>query len=153
MVEEIETLFPKLRTAPYRITSPRSDVYNCIAWAAGDTTSWWWPDVDPDDEALHWPAGVPREVTLGACLAAFATLGYVQADSEVLEPDQEKVALFAHADGTPTHAARQLSDGRWTSKLGRGEDIEHDLRDIEGTMYGTVVRVLKRPAAPPSPGA
>jgi hypothetical protein len=89
-------------------------------------------------------------VTLDAFLTAFATLGYVPADSEAHEPGQEKVALFVSVDGTPTHAARQLSDGRWTSKLGRAEDIEHALRDIEGEIYGAVARVLKRPTAPPS---
>ena len=35
------------------------------------------------------------------------------------------------------HAARQLSDGRWTSKLGELVDIEHpDLADVAGGIYG-----------------
>jgi hypothetical protein len=49
------------------------------------------------------------------------------------------------AQGSPTHAARQLDNGRWTSKLGELEDIEHSLRDLEGAAYGTVVQVMKRP--------
>jgi hypothetical protein len=61
-------------------------------------------------------------------------------------------ALFALADGFPTHAAWQLGSGRWTSKLGELEDIEHALRDLEGTEYGAVALVMKRPRAVPAQG-
>ena len=62
-----------------------------------------------------------------------------------LEPGVEKIALYANAVGKPTHGARQLANGRWTSKLGKREDIEHALHDLEGELYGTVVRIMKRP--------
>jgi len=52
--------------------------------------------------------------------------------------------MFARA-GAPTHAARQLPSGRWSSKLGPMEDIEHELQDVTGSVYGSVVLVLKRP--------
>jgi hypothetical protein len=52
--------------------------------------------------------------------------------------------LFADADGTPSHAARQLRDGTWTSKLGMSEDIQHALEDLTGEVYGSVVHILKR---------
>ena len=42
-----------------------------------------------------------------------------------LQDGYEKIAIYA-LDGEPTHAARQLDTGRWTSKLGKHEDIEHD---------------------------
>lgn len=108
MVGEIESSFPKLQTAAYHITSPATRDYNCIAWAAGDSRRWWWPEDDPD---------------------------------------------FADADSIPTHAARQLPNGRWTSKLGFLEDIEHDLHDVAGEAYGTVVVLLKRPMLPASGSA
>jgi hypothetical protein len=145
MTQEIEALFSKLQTSPYRITSPRTRDYNCIAWAAGDTRYWWWPDADPDNDAIFWPAAVAREETVAAFQAAFATLGYQPCPSDSLEPGFEKVALFVGADGLPSHAARQLPDGRWTSKLGRLEDIEHTLQDLSGDAYGTVAVVLRRP--------
>jgi hypothetical protein len=125
------------------VTSPPTRDYNCIAWAAGDTGHWWWPDVDPDDEAIFWPPGVVREETLAAFVAAFATLGFAPCSGEAPEPGFEKVALFAR-DGVPTHAARQLPDGRWTSKLGLREDIAHDLHAVGGDLYGTVVLLLRR---------
>lgn len=56
MVEHLEQLFPRLRGADYRVTSPPDETYNCIAWAAGDTTNCWWP-ADPD--IAEWPAAVP----------------------------------------------------------------------------------------------
>ncbi len=135
----LESIFSRLHSGNYRITSPKDSVYNCIAWAVGDTTQWWWPD-PPGQE--YWPAGVPREETVPAFLAAFATLGFEPGASEELEAGVEKIALFVNATGMPTHAARQLLSGRWTSKLGRGEDIEHDLQDLTGTMYGRVAHVL-----------
>jgi hypothetical protein len=71
-------------------------------------------------------------------------------DTEVLEAGFEKIALFADAQGNPRHGARQLATGLWTSKLGKAEDIEHQLHDLEGTAYGSVVLVMKRQApAPP----
>jgi hypothetical protein len=79
--------------------------------------------------------------------AAFATLGYIVCSAETSEPGFEKVALFADASSRPTHAARQLANGSWTTKLGKAEDIEHELRDLEGDLYGEVVLVMKRPLA------
>jgi hypothetical protein len=94
---------------------------------------------------------VPRELTRTAFISAFVLLGYVICDAEELEAGFQKIALFADEHGMPTHAARQLPNGRWTSKIGKAEDIEHDLRDVEGVLYGSVVLVMKRPEKlPPS---
>jgi hypothetical protein len=79
-----------------------------------------------------------------AFVEAFATLGYAPSGAESVEPGLEKVAIFADERGRPTHVARQLASGRWTSKLGRLEDIEHDLRDLESEAYGDVVQVMQR---------
>jgi hypothetical protein len=143
MVAPLEHAFPKLRPGNYQITSPADTRYNCIAWSAGDTFNWWWPF--STTRAVTWPAGVAKEETLIAFEAAFASLGYTASATEELEAGMEKVALFANEQGFPTHGARQLANGMWTSKLGNGEDIEHALRDLEGDLYGTVVVVLKRP--------
>jgi hypothetical protein len=68
-----ESLFPDLVRTGYHITSPANPIYNCIGWAVGDTTQWWWPDPDGFD---YWPAGVVRERTLSAFIAALATAGF-----------------------------------------------------------------------------
>ena len=144
MVGLLEALFPGLQTAPYQVTSPRTRVYNCIAWAAGDTLNWWWPTWDPLDDIPFWPAGIPLVETIPAFVAVFTSLGFVPCDGEAFESGHVKIALFADGRSIPKHAARQLPNGRWTSKLGKAEDIEHELHALEGDIYGTVVLVMKR---------
>ena len=139
----LQTLFPGLRTSPFRLTSPADSDYNYIGWAANDGNNWWWPEGDAP--TIFWPPAVPREVTLDAFATVFLMLGYTVGGDDSHEPGLEKVALFADTDGTPTHAARQLATGRWTSKLGHSEDIEHDLHALEGGSYGAVALILKRP--------
>ena len=47
-----------------------------------------------------------------------------------------------------THIARQLPNGRWTSKFGNWEDIEHTtLAALDGHFIGAARRFLKRPIA------
>ena len=150
MVEPIKAMFPRLADAAFRVTSERDQAYNCIAWAAAVTHQRWWPLENPNE--AHWPEGVPRARTIDAFSAAFATLGYSVCSDDNNEPGYEKIALFADADGLPTHAARQLANGRWTSKLGKAEDIEHELRDLEGDFYGTAVLIMIR-AMPAKPAA
>ena len=141
----LEALFPGLRGTVWRTTSAADRIYNCIAWAAGQTNAWWWPIVRANDGNIFWPAGVPLEETIPAFVAAFATVGYIPCDNEILEIGFEEVALFVDSDRIPSHAARQLNNGQWTSKLGIKEDIEHPLHAIEGEVYGSVVQILKRP--------
>jgi hypothetical protein len=143
MVRPIEQIFPGLRGTAYQVTSPPDEAYNCIAWAAGDNQQWWWPDEASQPDSAHWPAGALRAETLDAFRQAFATLGYVVCNDDLVEGGFEKIALFA-LSGSPKHAARQLPSGRWTSKLGPMEDIEHELHDV-GMVYGSVVLLMKRP--------
>ena len=140
---ELEDVFPNLNSGNYTKTSPPDRDYNCIAWAAGDGPDErriWWPD-----EYSYWPSGVPRELNAERFIQAFETLGYSECTNGVLEPEYEKVALYVK-DSVPTHMARQLEDGTWTSKLGNGDDITHtSLHALEDSIYGEVHRYLKRP--------
>ena len=96
----------------------------------------------------YWPKDAPREVKLQAFIAAYAGLGYEVCSSGDLEPGFEKIALYAKPAGTPAHAARQLPNGKWTSKLGDEEDIEHDLPGLECTRYGEVRQFMRRAVRP-----
>ena len=145
-----EAVFPNLNRDEYRVTSAAAPDYNCIAWAAGDDTDWWWPDPDPDSNN-YWPDTAPFEETLSSFRVLFGSLGYRECATAELEPGFEKVALFADADGWPTHAARQLPNGNWSSKLGRWQDIEHQsLYALAGSAspYGNVVLLLRRLSNP-----
>lgn len=132
--------FPRLTSANHRETSPATPLYNCVAWAAEDTAHWWQPGIywRPD----HWPAS---DCGLGALEAAFVSLGYDDCSmDDIFESGFAKVALYG-AGFLYTHAARQLPTGRWTSKLGKGIDIEHDSPDVvAGGLYGEVMQVMKR---------
>jgi hypothetical protein len=135
--------FPQLTAVNHRLVSPPSFDYNCVAWAAGDADHWWQP-------GTHWPAGLSDDdFSVGALAQAFNTLGYETCTDGSLEPGNEKVALYGIA-GLDTHIARQLPNGQWTSKLGKGEDIEHDSPDdLAGGIYGAVAGFMKR-SMPPS---
>lgn len=136
---ELERLFPALRESSFRITSPPAGEYNCIAWAAAETGRWWWPA-----QGYHWPESIPKEPTLTAFRQMYESLGFRECSSPDRDDGFEKVAVFTGPAGTPTHAARQLPNGRWTSKLGREDDIEHDLSALEGSWYGRVALLLRR---------
>ena len=131
--------FPHLTAQNHSVSSPPSTDYNCIAWSEGDTEHWWEPGV-------YWPVPVsPMEYGIGILEHALRSLGYEDCDDGALEPGFEKVALYG-AFFFYTHAARQLPNGKWTSKLGKAEDIEHDHPDdVAGGVYGEVVQFMKRP--------
>jgi hypothetical protein len=135
---------PNLTADNCEITSPATPSYNCIAWAAGNNTQWW----DPNG-LYYWPPGVPREVTIDAVVQVYERLGFTICLSGELEPGLEKIAVFAKQSGTrrmPTHAAKQLDSGNWTSKLGPFEDISHpNLDAVNGPVYGEVLYYMSRP--------
>jgi len=144
----LEDYFPNLKVTHFSVTSPATGDYNCIAWAAGVTDTWWWPD---PMGVSAWPATAPCEETVAAFVEAFRSLGYAPCPDDTLEAGYEKVALYALA-GVPKHAARQLPSGSWTSKLGELEDIEHTLDGLVGVWYGALVQILKRPLSTPGGG-
>ena len=145
-MDELRATFPGLRLPDCAVTSQKDRRYNCIAHAAGDSRRFWDPARSPE---AYWPKGVPRSYTLEAYEAAFATLGYKKCGRDnSLQAGIEKIAIFANDNG-PQHAARQLENGSWTSKLGVLEDICHPLLQIEGTQYGMVASVMWRPRRQP----
>jgi hypothetical protein len=135
--------FPNFTPANHRETSPATPKYNCVAWAAEDALNWWQPGVywRPAD----WPA---NDFGLGALERAFRELGYEDAgDDASLEPGYLKVALYG-SGFLYTHAARQLPSGKWTSKLGKSVDVEHDTPEVVADgVYGEVMQVMKRRVA------
>lgn len=136
-------LFPNLQEKGYDLTSPETPFYNCMAWAAGDTARWWWPD--PNDQ-YYWPAGIPRHETLQTFILLFKNIGYTVCEDAKYEDAFEKVAIYVDdLTGKPTHAARQVAYGRWTSKLGSLVDIEHDINGVSGRRYGSIAAIMKRP--------
>ena len=171
-VAKLERGFPLLLNAGYHETSEATGVpgtpgtYNCIAWAAEDVThDFWWPL-----PGGYWPFWVRHpEPTVKCFVKTFRSLGYFICESSRPERFFDKVALYAiHtserptpvptswkdlSDWEPTHMARQLRNGSWTSKCGRDEDIEHYTLDALNSYgrsffenkYGCAVLYMKRP--------
>lgn len=140
---QLKREFPNLVRTEYEITSPETIEYNCIAWAAGETECWWWPD---SMDINYWPYGVERKETLESFIEAFETLSYSVCENSDYEEDYEKIAIYVNQEGRPTHAARQLDNGSWTSKLGRSYDISHERDGLsESLAYGNIATVMKRP--------
>ncbi len=134
--------FPGLSTGNHRIASAATPSYNCVAWAAAEDNRWWWPD---PMEVSYWPPGIERTESIEAFIAAFSLLGYTRCEGSQQEAAFEKIALYL-VDGRPTHMARQLKSGRWTSKLGSSIDMEHGLMDLAGNEYGSIVVIMRRSA-------
>jgi hypothetical protein len=89
------------------------------------------------------------DFTVDAFIEAYGTVGFTPCDNGVLQVDVEKIALYVDAEGEPSHAARQLADGRWESKMGTWEDIRHHgTACLEGGDYGTVKVYLARRRTP-----
>src|SRR5437773_12363842 len=118
--------FANLRRGSFRKTSDDTDEYNCIAYAYGLTDRTMWPAMRRD--GYWWPSGIPNRNRIPSFVALFASIGYEECDGPALERGFEKVAIYARGT-SPTHAARQLTSGRWTSKLGEDIDIQHDNPD------------------------
>jgi hypothetical protein len=138
-----ERLVPQLRGSDYEPQSVRNVAYNCFAWAAREFETW----MEPPGTAswAFWPADLPTWDTLENYVRAFAQREFAECLDGSLESGYEKIALFVDEGGAPLHAARQLESGRWTSKLGKGIDIEHQLATIDGSpAIGRVAVFMKR---------
>jgi hypothetical protein len=139
--------FPNLipgKGGNHKLTSWSTSRYNCIAWAADDPFRRWWPGM----RSFYWPSEAIDDNSIVAFIDAFhKRLHYDCCNDGLLEPGFEKVAFYASPNGEPLHAARQLPDGSWTSKMGMAywPDIHHDTLDVvSGPAYGTPVCYMKR---------
>ena len=76
---------------------------------------------------------------------SFSDHGYHHAEDDSLHADYEKVAIYVSSDGFPEHVARQKASGVWTSKMGKGHDVEHaTLEALEGAIMGKVAKIMQR---------
>jgi len=85
----------------------------------------------------HWPIEW-RSPELACFLAAFESLGFSRCEDGRPEGEIEKIAFYCELGSDEVlHAARQLDNGRWSSKLDYVHDIEHrTFQELEGTTTG-----------------
>jgi hypothetical protein len=135
------TAFPNSKIDPFLITSPQTSSYNSIAWAFGDNSKWYWPD---SSNIYFWPSDIPRQETINSFIKLFESIGYIQTDNDYLDVEFEKIAIYGDRFSNPTHAARQLQNGFWTSKLGQNFDVTHTIFSMSDGNYGNVLVYMKR---------
>lgn len=102
---------------------------------------WWWPTTR---SPAYWPAGCALLPSTDSFVAAFETLGFGLCSNGNHDASLEKIVFYVGYDGNVTHAARQLPDGEWTSKLGRLEDIRHVTPDVLRRPYGIPLVYMAR---------
>jgi hypothetical protein len=140
-IQEIEAVFPALVGTNYSEESKETDVYNCIAFALGDVSQWWWPR---KGFGIYWPPGFQLSDSVDVLVRIFEVHGYSICDGPRHEIGYEKVGIYSR-DGRFKHAVRQLESGRWVSKLGEWQDIEHEkVEHVEGAAYGVAECFLRR---------
>jgi hypothetical protein len=144
-IQHLINIFPGLSAdSDFKLTSWEDDNYNCIAWSLILTNIWFWPS-NPRLDGTHWPIHCPRSEALTAFSCVYTAKGYVSCTDDSFEEGFQKIALYEKG-GLCTHAARQKSDGYWTSKIGNMQDIQHgDPYVLQGTTYGQVAQLMKRP--------
>lgn len=137
----IDRQLPRLASEGYSVTSEPDDCYNCIAYAAGENHRWW---TYITGEGYYWPEHASRTPAIASLVEVFAGLGYEICPDVGAEDGYEKVALYRIGDRW-SHAARQLPNGMWSSKLGPDEDISHATPEsLAGASYGTVHCIMRR---------
>jgi len=150
---------PNLTMGNHHISSKYDHHYNCVSHSILEEAVPLWPD-----NYNHWPASVQRTETIDAFVEFFKCLHFedVPLLATLVTPGYWKVAIYADSTGFPLHVARQLVDGRWTSKLGLKVDINHEnLQCLEGGDFGYVVKIMRHqrtgvlpelpPLVPPKP--
>ena len=131
--------FPNLYGEGFEVVARPSERYNCIAYAAGDVTEWWWPD-----GINYWPSWATLDTKMESLVEALAGLGYEQCNDSTSEDGYEKVALY-EVQGEFQHAAIQMPNGRWRSKMGQGPVIEHrNPESLSGGMYGNPMTYMRK---------
>lgn len=119
--EEVQMIdqspFPNLKTFSYE--SDPTELYNCIAFAAGVKNEWW-------DPAAVWPEHVGLDDTVENLVEVYKHYGFELCADPSPEPEFDKLVIYATDNGVVyQHAACLRDDGQWWSKMGPDDDIAH----------------------------
>jgi len=120
-------------------------LYNCIAYAMGTDQMW----VAPYRDApwVWWPDTCPFNDSPDSLIQAFKALGFEECTSVDNEDGYDKAILYQDG-GFWKHASRVTGTEECESKLGESWKVQHDRGEVfEGSIYGTIYAVMKRPIA------
>lgn len=136
-IPNIQRYFPNLQEKTnFEFTSLRDPNYNCVAWASEITETW---------EQCYDEHGDVLE-SAERYIQYFKDRGFTESASMDLENEVQKIAIYLDtATNKFRHVARQLKNGKWTSKLGDWEDIQHDKpENLLGNLYGDKVVIFEK---------
>jgi hypothetical protein len=146
---ELEDLFPNLAEVGYEITSPKDSSHNCAAYAVGDTEHRWggYSNRHLKSFGYYWPPNAQPGIGIAELVNAYKSIGFNICTDGEFEPGIEKVVLYIGDDGRWKHAAKQLPDGSWSSKIGvHSADIMHRTpQALSNSDYGRVACYMSRP--------
>lgn len=155
--DELIACFPQLADDPhFKITSPQTVEYNCIAWAMGFEKRWvacFVPSSAHDNDGMYnhirerfvwWPKGVEMSMRKEALVDAFRAVGFEITDNQDYEDEYDKAVLYER-DGNWTHASRIISDSVEHSKFGESWDGCHGRDRFSDSNYGNPFAYMKRP--------
>lgn len=76
----------------------------------------------------------------------FESQGFCRCENSQVESGYDKIVIYADENDEFTHVAIQSRVGRWVSKLGDLEDVEHRTPEVlSGRAYGAPRVYMKRP--------
>jgi hypothetical protein len=114
-----------------RYTSLRTEDYNCTAWATEIIHDW-----------VQFDNGYDTRIS--TYISYFEQKNFVRTDNKEVEIGVTKIAIYFEGEEFK-HVARQLKNGKWTSKIGDWEDVEHDnIEILFGEFYGTQTIIMQR---------
>ena len=124
----------------FKLTSPETYQYNCIAYALGMLDRW----VDHVDIPWHWWPPVERGASIRHLVEVFRYFGFEECGMDDKVDDiYDKIAIYDISDEW-THAARVVTDGIYQSKFGSSYDGLHSSGDVLKALYGSVCVIMRR---------
>lgn len=127
--------------------------YNCVSHTINVDQFNVWPQENDKSFYMNtvgtisfWPKELPINKSLNNFLNFYQIFGYKEISDETLDKSVRKIAIFCK-EGTDlvSHVSLMRGENLWSSKLGYGPLIFHQLHSLEGKEYGEVKCIIKRP--------
>lgn len=128
--------FPNLTEQNFFFKSLKTDDYNCAAFVLNIEDEW----IEFKDEYGN------LDVNLQTYINYYKSKGFEEIDSIEIEDNKFKIAIYYIKESLEfKHVAFQIAKGKWKSKLGDWEDIEHEnLETLFGSSYGNAVVYMRK---------
>lgn len=122
-------------------TSEHTIEYNCVAWVLGSNNKWWQPLTLGGD----WPSDISESYNVNSYIELFIKFGFEKCVDYEFESEYDKIAIFQNTENNEfSHVSKLIEPGIWSSKMGDYEDIRHNIKALENSVYGSIHCYMKR---------